>query len=52
MALDCSDLFNCCDCGGNDCGCSYCSSCNICESCEDYDGDDINPDCENKEWNQ
>jgi len=31
---DCSTLFNCCDCGGVDCGCSYCWSCNACDSCK------------------
>lgn len=30
---DCSELYNCCDCGGNDCGCGYCFSCNACENC-------------------
>ena len=30
----CSDLYNCCDCGGNDCGCAYCWSCNACEICK------------------
>jgi len=29
----CDDMFDCCDCGGNDCGCSYCWSCNACERC-------------------
>ena len=29
----CDELFNCCDCGGNDCGCAYCFSCNACEIC-------------------
>jgi hypothetical protein len=29
----CSDLFDCCDCGGHDCGCAYCWSCNACEFC-------------------
>ena len=30
---DCSN-FDCCDCGGNDCGCRYCFSCNACEHCK------------------
>lgn len=33
QVLTCDDLFNCCDCGGNDCGCPYCWSCNACEEC-------------------
>lgn len=32
---DCSNLYNCCDCGGNNCGCAYCFSCNACEFCLD-----------------
>lgn len=31
--LTCEDLYDCCDCGGNDCGCGYCWSCNACEEC-------------------
>lgn len=31
----CEDLFDCCDCGGNDCGCAYCWSCNACEICKE-----------------
>lgn len=30
---NCSDMYNCCDCGGNGCGCPYCWSCNACEEC-------------------
>lgn len=30
---ECESLFNCCDCGGNECGCRYCFSCNACEQC-------------------
>jgi len=30
---DCSVMFDCCDCGGYDCGCAYCWSCNACETC-------------------
>jgi len=29
----CRDLFNCCDCGGNECGCRECFSCNACDYC-------------------
>jgi hypothetical protein len=34
-ALDCNcnSHYDCCDCGGNDCGCGYCFSCNCCELC-------------------
>lgn len=34
---DCSTLFNCCSCGGNDCGCPYCWDCNACENCSEND---------------
>ena len=30
---DCAGLFDCCDCGGDDCGCCYCWSCNACDAC-------------------
>lgn len=30
---NCEEIYNCCDCGGNDCGCGYCWSCNACEDC-------------------
>ena len=30
---NCSKTFDCCDCGGNNCGCAYCWSCNACEEC-------------------
>lgn len=30
---DCSQHYDCCDCGGNDCGCRGCFSCNACEHC-------------------
>lgn len=30
---DCGDMYNCCDCGGSDCGCGGCWSCNACEDC-------------------
>lgn len=29
----CSEHYNCCDCGGNECGCAYCFSCNACSHC-------------------
>lgn len=32
---NCEKLYDCCDCGGNDCGCGYCWSCNACEECLD-----------------
>lgn len=41
----CERMFDCCDCGGNDCGCCYCFSCNACDSCLCDDGDN----CENEE---
>lgn len=31
----CEDLFDCCDCGGNECGCAYCWACNACEACKE-----------------
>lgn len=33
ITADCSELYNCCDCGGNECGCAYCWSCNACSEC-------------------
>lgn len=30
---ECERMFNCCSCGGNDCGCRYCWDCNACEVC-------------------
>lgn len=30
----CVDIYNCCDCGGLDCGCYYCWSCNACDHCK------------------
>lgn len=36
----CDELFNCCDCGGNDCGCPYCWSCNACRVCKEDSEDD------------
>jgi hypothetical protein len=29
----CEELYDCCDCGGNDCECPYCWSCNACDEC-------------------
>lgn len=29
----CEEIYTCCDCGGNYCGCPYCWSCNACEEC-------------------
>ena len=29
----CSEHYNCCDCGGNKCGCRYCFSCSACQAC-------------------
>jgi hypothetical protein len=32
--LTCADMgFNCCDCGGEGCGCAYCWSCRACDNC-------------------
>lgn len=39
VGTDCDGMFDCCDCGGHDCGCRYCWSCNACEKCLDK-GDD------------
>lgn len=36
----CSDIYNCCNCGGNDCGCRYCFSCNACSRCLDEDDEE------------
>lgn len=36
----CSTDFNCCDCGGVNCGCAYCFSCNACDVCNPTDNDD------------
>ncbi|WYV98889.1 hypothetical protein [Stenotrophomonas phage CM2] len=32
---ECSELYTCCDCGDNGCGCGYCFSCNACGACLD-----------------
>jgi hypothetical protein len=37
----CEDYFDCCDCGGNDCGCAYCWSCNACEDCLGEDEENL-----------
>lgn len=29
----CQNFFDCCDCGGEECGCAYCWTCNACEAC-------------------
>lgn len=34
---NCSNLFNCCSCGGNGCGCAYCFDCHACENCLEDD---------------
>jgi len=36
--VTCDEMYNCCDCGGNDCGCRYCWSCNACEECINEQG--------------
>jgi hypothetical protein len=35
----CSDFYDCCDCGDNDCGCIYCFSCNACDFCKNNQDD-------------
>lgn len=40
---NCEQIYNCCDCGGNDCGCVYCWSCNACEACLNGEDDFIQP---------
>ena len=35
----CRDHYNCCDCGGSDCGCRYCFSCNACDYCKNGEGE-------------
>lgn len=34
---DCGSMFNCCNCGDNDCGCAYCFSCRACDHCKESD---------------
>jgi hypothetical protein len=29
------EYYDCCDCGGNNCGCGGCYSCHVCEDCRD-----------------
>ena len=41
---DCSNRFNCCDCGTKDpdnsgCGCRYCFSCNACDYCRNLEAE-------------
>ena len=31
---NCEELYNCCSCGGVDCGCRYCWDCNACDECK------------------
>lgn len=33
VECNCNEIYDCCDCGGNECGCGYCFSCNACEDC-------------------
>lgn len=35
QTLTCNELYNCCACGGNECGCAYCFDCNACEVCRE-----------------
>ena len=35
----CHDHYNCCDCGGAECGCGYCFSCHACDYCKDGEGE-------------
>ena len=35
--VTCDDLYDCCDCGGSECGCAYCWSCNACSVCNGED---------------
>ena len=34
----CGDLYNCCACGGENCGCAYCFDCHACDNCRSDDG--------------
>lgn len=37
--LTCEDMgYNCCNCGGEGCGCSYCWFCQACENCREDSG--------------
>lgn len=31
----CFEIYNCCSCGGNGCGCAYCFDCNACDECKE-----------------
>lgn len=42
----CFEYYNCCDCGGAECGCRYCFSCKACDSCMKNQEDDGDRDCE------
>lgn len=37
--VPCGEQFNCCDCGGNGCGCGGCFSCNACDKCMEEEED-------------
>lgn len=39
---DCHERFNCCDCGGNGCGCSGCFSCHACDICLPAEEETVN----------
>jgi hypothetical protein len=51
---ECSDLYNCCNCGGENCGCGGCFSCNACPTCIDNqdlpDGEELPCELLNCEW--
>lgn len=35
----CDDMgWNCCNCGGESCGCAYCWDCHACEACKEDNG--------------
>ena len=40
----CEDLYNCCDCGGTNCGCPGCWTCNACKVCNPPDVPNYQPD--------
>lgn len=31
---DCTYMYDCCNCGGADCGCAYCFDCKACDHCK------------------
>lgn len=37
---ECSEMYDCCRCGGNKCGCAYCFDCNACHVCKGEEEDD------------